>query len=104
MQGDIPDNVAQMVAVSVQAALYLPYLWTFGLCLHRFLRSSSGWKPFREIDRTVVLLASALWLIATINLGLGVLRLVRDISRPAGSERLGEGNISTAKVVFFLKA
>ena len=95
------NTLVQLIALCLQTAFYIPYLWTFVLCLRIFLRNRAGcWKTARDIDWTVVILAVSLWLIATINLVLGALRTIRDLSRPVDpgdSDKLG--SISLIKVL-----
>lgn len=99
MHSDIPSDITQIIAISVQGALYVPYTWTFGLCLHRFLRCSSGWKRFRDIDRTLLPLACILWLITTANFALGARRLAQEVLYRADGVHFGEGTISLVKVL-----
>jgi hypothetical protein len=74
-------DLAQLIAVFVQATLYGVYLVTYCFCVHRYLRNGAGagWRPLRKVDWPIFVVASTLWLLSTANLTIGMVRLAESL-------------------------
>jgi len=97
----MPDHLnivtAQLAGFFVTSVLYGVYLYTFFQCLYALLRSRSGWKGYSDIRWGLVLVTLALFVNGTLNLSLGVLRLIQQFAFHMGPVAW----INTAKVMQF---
>lgn len=72
-------ELAQLVAVFVQATLYGVYLVTYCFCVYRYLRNSTGWRPLPKVDWPIFIIASTLWVLSTVNLAIGMFRVAEAL-------------------------
>ncbi|KAH6912060.1 hypothetical protein BKA70DRAFT_824677 [Coprinopsis sp. MPI-PUGE-AT-0042] len=77
-------DLAQLIAIFIEATLYGTYLVTYGFCVYRYLRDSNGWKPLRKVDWPIFSVASTIWVLLTVNVSVGMLRAAEAlITKPS---------------------
>lgn len=84
----MPDHLnlatAQIAGFFVASVLYGVYLHTFFQCLYALLRVRSGWKGYSDIRRGLLVITVALFFNGTLNISLGLLRLIQQFSLHLG--------------------
>ncbi|KAF8970693.1 hypothetical protein BDZ97DRAFT_57170 [Flammula alnicola] len=101
MVDHLRSNTAQLAGLFVEAIVYGIYLTTFGHCLYVLLRKSSGWKRPRDISFGFLFVAVSLFSVGTINLSLGLFRII-DMENDEGAKSSGfsgQGWISIVKLL-----
>ncbi|KDR78312.1 hypothetical protein GALMADRAFT_138417 [Galerina marginata CBS 339.88] len=93
-------DTAQLVALFVEAICYGLYLDTFFRCVYILFRKSTGWKRRSEIQLGNLAVTIALFLFASANLSLG---LVRAIQAFIYQEGMGPGGTFGKRWVSIVK-
>jgi len=85
---EMPDHLnivtAQIGGFFVTSVLYGLYLYTFFQCLYALVRSGSRWKEYSDINWGLVAITLILFVNGTLNVSLGLLRLIQQFSLHIG--------------------
>lgn len=68
---DFPITEAQLTGLFVEAVVFGIHIVTFGFCLHALLTDNGRKKRWRDVQWVMVVVAVALFVIATFDLALG---------------------------------
>lgn len=97
MPDRLRQDTAQIAGLFVESVLYGLFLDTFFRCLYVLVRSNLGWKRRADISWGLVLVTFALFVSATVNITLGLLRIIQGFVLHIG---LGVPWVNTMKVEY----
>jgi len=80
MTDHLTPATAQIAGFFVASVLYGVYLYTFFQCLYALLRARSGWKGYSDMRWGPLVVTAALFFNGTLNISLGLLRLIQQFS------------------------